>query len=486
MILKFHWGLASFSVMFFLLVAPLFVLLFGLSCEDLVYPLCILMSIIVLWIFCTLKYISHDLFNFYSLFILAAVLFNGGQALLEVFHLNKSGILDGTFSPKTLVPTLYLVILSLASFHTGGILSLRRTRLPEGDENQQTYNYPPDTSAQALRIVGYILISISVVPAFIVTIDALKIVLSSGYFALYQRDPAAGMASGLAGVKNAMSGFYVSGLLFLLSGSKNRFIVRNVIIVALVVQVCTLMFLGHRRYGTMLLIAGLWVWHRIVRPIPMYKILIGGGILLFVIFPAIKLVRNVEGVSRVNFQFISDAYLSIKSPAVAIIKEMGGSMGTIAHTLKLIPQERPFAMGSTYAYAASTVIPNFFWDLHPAVKYGSLGRWLTMTVAPDTFSIGGGLGYSFIAEAYANFGWLGTPFIMGMIGFTMARLTSWSAGREDYGRIAVVSLCIAIMLFWTRADVTVFSRNLYYYVLPPYIIFLYIRKKLHQRNLAKL
>jgi oligosaccharide repeat unit polymerase len=108
-----------------------------------------------------------------------------------------------------------------------------------------------------------------------------------------------------------------------------------------------------------------------------------------------------------------------------------------------------------------------------------------MTVDPEFFSIGGGLGYSFIAEAYANFGWLGTPLVMGLIGFIIARITAWSAGREDYGRIAVVAGGMAIVLFWPRADVTIFTRWLAYYVFPAYFLFFYFRRGLDRRKRIK-
>jgi oligosaccharide repeat unit polymerase len=475
--------LISWGIIFILLLAPILFFTFGLSYEEAVYPLCVGMVIVILWILCTLKYISRDLFNFYSLFVLSAVLFNGGQALLEVLHLNERGILNGRFSSETIAQTLYLVVLSLMSFHIGGILGVRMKGHVSGDTNKR--KYPPATTSQALRMVGYVLLIIAVVPALKMTIDALKVVVSGGYFALYQREIRAGMASGYGGVVRALSHFYSTGLLFLLAGSNDRPTVRRLASLAVFVHVSTLMFQGIRGYGTMLLIAGLWVRHRVVRPASLRKIFIGGSILLFVIFPTVKLIRNVAGESRLNLQFIADAFFSIENPTVVILQEMGGSMGTIAHTLQLIPSERPFALGSTYAYAATTIIPNLFWDLHPAIKYGNLAHWLTMTVDPEFFSIGGGLGYSFIAEAYANFGWLGTPLVMGLIGFIIARITAWSAGREDYGRIAVVAGGMAIVLFWPRADVTIFTRWLAYYVFPAYFLFFYFRRGLDRRKRIK-
>ena len=475
----------TISIFLFVMIAPLFGLAINLSYEDSVYPLCIMISLVVLWIFCTLKYISTDLFNFYSLFILSAVLFNAGRVFLEIFYLNEDGILEGKFAPEILAQTLYLVALSLTCFHIGGILSVVRKRV-ESVSNLTKPDYPMSISTQALRIVGYLLISISIIPALLLTFDAIKIVLENNYFALFQQDIKTGMDSGIEGVKRILSGFYSVGLLFLLTGSRRRVLIRNFIFIVLFIQSCTLMFIGQRSHGSMLLMASLWVWHRTVKSFLVHKTLIIGAVVLFVLFPTIKLIRGVGGMTCFNFKYFIDAYLSIENPSIAIISEMGLSMRTIAHTLTLIPHSRPFAMGSTYAYGASTIIPNLFWDLHPSVEYGNLGHWLTMTVAPDTFFCGGGLGYSFIAEAYTNFGWVGTPLVMGLAGFLIARLTQWADKSEDYERIAVVSGCIACMLFWPRADVTIFSRDLYYYVLLPYFSFIIIRKDLNRRRMPKL
>jgi oligosaccharide repeat unit polymerase len=470
-------------ILLFLIITPFWGPSIELLGEEVIYSLCVLIMGLSIWIAFTIKYISPDVFNFYSLFILSAILFNGGQAFLEVFHLNDMGILNGRFRLDTLALTLYMVLLSLASFHMGGLIGVRRMRWP--DKNSAQPNYSPKISAKALRIVGYVLLAISTVPTLILIINVLKVVWDSGYFTLYQQDRSAGLAGGLESVVYSLSRFFIPGLLFLFAGSKTRYIIRTSIIVTFFVYVFTFILLGHRGHGTMTLLAGLWAWHIIVRPIPIYKLISYASFLLFVIFPTIRLLRNIAGTSRASFQFIVDSYLSIESPAIMIISEMGASMGTIAYTLDLIPEFRPFALGSTYAYVASSLIPNFFWNLHPAVEFGSLSRWLTMTVAPYNFRKGGGLGYSFIAEAYANFGLIGIPVFMCLLGFAIAKLTNWPFSRQDYPRIALVAVCISSTLFWTRGDFNFIFRPLIFYALMPYVAVIFIRREINRRTHAK-
>ncbi len=467
----------NFQLLLFLLLIALLKPVWGMASEDIIYSLCVILAISTAWIFFTIKYIDKDLFNFYSLFICASVFFNGGQAILEVFHLNLNGILDGKFSAETLVKTLYLVILSLVSFHMGGLLSVKRLSRLERGRDRKGYEYDPVSSLRILRLVGGIFIAISIVPAFKMTVEALRIVLSGGYFALFQQDVPTGMNSGIGGIVAWSADFFIPGLIFLLIGSKNYSIIRKFIWGTLLAYCCALLFLGHRSSATLLLVSGLWVWHRVMRPLPWVKIFIGGAFLLFVIFPTTRIIRNIDGTSRLDLQVIVDSFFSIQNPATDAISEMGGSMGTVAYTVELVPSERPFAMGLTYLYGASVLVPNLFWDIHPAVKYGNLSNWLTLTVDPYTFFMGGGLGYSFIAESYINFGWWGTPFFMMLLGFIIAKLTIWAAGKEEYGGIAFVSGCIATMLFWPRADITIFLRPLDYYFLPAYVLFIYLRRR---------
>lgn len=472
-------SLATNLIIWFLLVTPVLALVLEISAKQLVFPLSLLMIVITIWICCTIKKISQNVFNFYSMFMLSVLLFNGGQIYLEVFHLNSNGILNDRFDPTILSQTLYLVILSIASFHAGGLFSVRRRRkvrkrsVPQG--------YPQVLSAQAVRIVGYGLVAISLVPVLLVTIKALMIVIDSGYFALYEQKRFAGLAAGTGGAISAFSRTFIPALIFLYAGSKKKSIARMLISATFLLYIGVLFFMGMRGTGTMLLLSFLWLRHTFIKPLPLRRLLIIGMVLLFVVFPTVKHIRNIEGGSRYTIKSFSDAYLSIESPAVSIISEMGGSMQTVSYTMQLVPKKRPFAMGSTYMFVASSVIPNVFWDLHPAVKYGSLSRWLTMTVAPWTFSHGGGLGYSFIAEAYANFGWIGTPLVLGLIGFLCARLVNWPNGRKDYARVAVIAVCIATVLIWARGDANFVVRPLIYYAYIPYLAFLFIRGRLNQK-----
>jgi hypothetical protein len=148
---------------------------------------------------------------------------------------------------------------------------------------------------------------------------------------------------------------------------------------------------------------------------------------------------------------------------------MGGSLVTVVHTVRLIPSVRPFDYGVSYLYAVSTIIPNVGWDVHPAVAHGFLADWLVKTVDPSFANRGGGLGYSFIAEAFANAGWYGTVPLLAGLGYILMRLLRWGTDTSDSVRHALVGTFLAFFLLFARGESGTVVRSLVWYSLLPYV-----------------
>ena len=94
--------------------------------ESLIYSLSCVLSILAIWSFFSWYLLTKSLFNPYLMFFLSALLFNGGQALLEVFNLNENGLGNWYLgddlpylSSEDIVNTLYLVIIGISTFHLG-------------------------------------------------------------------------------------------------------------------------------------------------------------------------------------------------------------------------------------------------------------------------------------------------------------------------------------------------------------------------------
>jgi hypothetical protein len=163
-----------------------------------------------------------------------------------------------------------------------------------------------------------------------------------------------------------------------------------------------------------------------------------------------------------------EKYTSLENPAIAAVHEMGGSMMTVAHTINLVPASHDFEWGAGYGYALLTLFPNLFWKIHPTVARKIPSAWLIWQVDPYTAEQGGGLGYSFIAEAYLNFGWLGVPIVMLLGGYLVGRGVRWADRSRRADRIAMTAAAACFLVFYVRAELAVVLRGVMWYACFPY------------------
>lgn len=442
------------------------------STTGFIFYLSIILVFFLAWSIWSWWRVTRSFFDPYVIFLIAATLFNGGGlAFLEVLGINQQigGFLGGRFSDNSIVESLLLAVLGLFSYHLGGLFAATyKTEMPAINKSEQDIVL----ERYSLRVVGWLLLGIAILPTIMTLRDAVSTVLSGGYFALYQREVVTGFASSL----KVLSAFMVPGTLFLLAGSKGRFYSVSVSLVLILTYVSIRFFLGERSWAVMPLLAYAWVWHRAIKPLPSTLLLSGGAILGFVVFPLIKVVRNIEGGARDSFYSYIEGFLTLDNPVVAVLEEIGGSISTVVWTIELVPAVRDFDWGLSYVYAVSTVFPNLFWDIHPAVKHGLASHWLVWEVAPHTAALGGGYGYSFIAEAYLNFGWIGTPIVLILLGYLFARLVLWANTVQQPLKLAAVASFVAFFFMFARSESGTIVRPLLWYAFLPYALTYFVMR----------
>ena len=153
--------------------------------------------------------------------------------------------------------------------------------------------------------------------------------------------------------------------------------------------------------------------------------------------------------------------------------EMGRTSQIITFTMELVPDVRPFANGQSYLNSLGSIIPNLFWDNHPTAEQ-NLSQWFVDTRFPDFAKTGGGFGFSMIAEAYLNFGWIGTPIVLAILGFLYTKFVVWASRNESPLRIATVASFMSFFLLFTRGESYLLPRYLVWYSLLPYLLVQYI------------
>lgn len=453
-ILVTQFGIHAILIVLCLLYEPL-----NYQPDELIYPSCCFLLGLTIWVFWSWYILTKSLFSPYILFFVAALLFNGGQAILEVFNLNEEGILEDNFSSETILKTLLIIILGLASFHLGALI---------GAAKRKVTNFKLKSEKEHLSIsrdsylIGWRLIALSSLPALVVLQKAISVVLSAGYFGLYEQDS----STSFDAAPTIIAEFLIPATLFLLAGSKDKPRDRVISVIIVIAYSAIKFFLGQRNEAIMPLIAFAWLWHHTIRPFPQTFLLGTGSVILFILIPLIGATRN--STNRFSVDFLIETFSS-NNPAIAAISEMGASMMTVAHTIELVPSVRNFQMGAEYFYALLTLMPNLFWKVHPTVARGIPDKWLVWEVDTGFAARGGSFGFSFIAEAYLNFGWLGAPIALGIMGLIFAKFTLWAVRSGAPDRMATVASFTSFILFFPRAESALMVRPLVWYSLLPYL-----------------
>lgn len=422
-----------------------------------VYTLSWALTVASVWALCSWWLVMGTLFDPYGMFMVSLSLFNGGQALLEAGGLNERGILGGVLDDDVVTATLYMVLLALCFTHLGAILSVRRS-------NTIAHDTLDCDDVKGLRITGWILMSISLIPTCFILWAAASTVASGGYLAAYQGDADAGLAA----TPQVLSLFIVPAALFLLAGANGRRREKMTAMIVIAVSTVVQFSLGFRGAAVTPACAFLWLWSRCEGKIRT-PWLVGAVAALIIAIPISRETRLLAGSDRLSLDTLASAYQSIDNPVVSAVTEMGGSMATVAYTYILVPSTRALDYGGGYAYAALTVLPNLFWSVHPTIAHGQASDWLIRTVDPSQAMLGVGLGYSCIAEAYLNFGWIGVPIIMILLGFAVGRLAALGAAgrRRDLAMVAAIT---SFLLKFPRGETSTLVRTVFWYALLPYAL----------------
>jgi oligosaccharide repeat unit polymerase len=588
---------------------------FVVSPEIAFQILCMFFLGLTIWLFLSWYLITNRLFDPYVLFLLAAVIFNGGQIILEVFGLNSKGFLDNTFATPEALQVVYIVALTLTTMHFGAMLAIvldrqksrsekfldfldrtaesssharariklsrtgktgfgakpRRSRTlnstkfgtrslrasgfsntnsgfgntKSGFNNTKsrrkpqrlvgTATIPPprasvtisrsrsgnklsrllanifgvgrkpprlstiavhssqvqiqpfsqsemfDANAPLSEIklsvvplntiftVGRTLLFLSVLPVFVTAFGAIQIAKLGGYAATYEQQ-----VTGAAASVAILGDFVFPGAFLTIAGAKNHPKLRIFAVIVILCYTCAKLVIGTRGAAVMPLLAMLWLWDSVVKPLPRTLLIVGAAVMLLIVFPIIGATRNeVAGVDLFSIDFLSKTLMGADNPLVASISEMGFSATTIGWTMDLVPKVRPFALGMSVIVAILTLIPNVFSaGRHPALTmsgYDIPDYWLVREIDPDFAERGGSFGFSFIAEAYLNFGWLGI-LVLGGLGFFYARFVQWAVRDRDPLKMAIIAIFVSFFLFYPRGSCQMIFRPLIWYSMFPHLL----------------
>lgn len=134
---------------------------------------------------------------------------------------------------------------------------------------------------------------------------------------------------------------------------------------------------------------------------------------------------------------------------------------------------KSFMLGSTYLNAVVAQIPSSIYPERPM----SPGSWYCQTYYPNIFLLGGGVGFSFIGEAYLNFGTIG-PVV---VGYIVGLILGWwyrntGENRNSSFHIALYGGSLGLMFIIARSDtVSILKEFLFGLFLPLAIMRIFLR-----------
>lgn len=415
------------------------------------------------WIAWSWRWVTGQLFHPYLLFVASAVLFHDGELILYSVGWEDS-ILRGIYPDHQLLLGIVLVLLGLWAFHFGGLLcATPKTTLLRPDVEEE----------EATRWVGWGMMLIAAVPLFLVMRSSIGLRSHEAYIALYQQEA----RSGLENLQLALSDFFIPGALFVIAGARQKWLQLSCAAIAIVCVTLAWLSLGVRSTAAMPLISATWLFHTRAKRLPAWLLIGVGTLMVGLIFPLVGVIRNDSGEHTV-VESVQQAYESLQNPFASSIEEFGGSLRPVIDTLALAPAARPFGYGIGYAHALLNVVPNFISFLHFDLPLGQAGTWYTETIDPEYALIGGGWGYSFIAEAYLEGGWIGATVWLFLIGAAISKFSCWGSSSRNAAAAAAVAAWWVVLLHFPRGASEGYVRQLLWWSIAPYFVSLLIKRRI--------
>lgn len=406
--------------------------------------------------------------NFYTIFLAFTYAFYFGQFLLLLLGIpfkTDRNIVSGLLPYDGILKTAILILIFMIILHLTVLLSTSNinkyscTELKENNGNSKVIykNYE-------FKKIALFMFYISIIPSFIDLIDNIKITFSSGYGAIFSSERYT--LGGFDNILKFISLFTIPSFLMLFILYKNT---KKLKIINLIFMVYIIMYFmsGSRLSGVLILTIILLIrhyWYKEFTNREFIKISIIAFVLI-AIMSLISEIRNSIYISNDIGELIENSFKNIMydNPIFIALEETGYTFLATATVITYCPIVVPFNKGASYLNSLLMLFPNLFWDVHPAAASNTdivFRRFLTQY---------GGIGSSFIAEAYYNFGFLCillAPLFGILIGILTKNIIKYSR-QNNYSKFYLYIYVAQFTLFYVRSDTVSFWRNFVYYGVIP-------------------
>jgi hypothetical protein len=420
-------------------------------------------TVAVAWWLSSLAVFEGELFQPWPLMMMSAIVFHFG--LLPTLVLLPSSWWPtalNRFSDDLLARALATATLGLAAFHLGGLLG--SSIASRGVRRANARAFPVVIAS----LVGWVLLGVGVAAVAAGGLEGVQTVASMGYAANIGETTLSRPEDWLRALEDLV---LVGGFLVLAAERRGGW--RLGAVVLLLTGFTALRLLEGDRSGSVLpLIGMMWILRRQGRVAIGRTQGIAWALAFLAVSPVISSVRQLPYGSAADAAAVQLEGTGLAELVRAGAEEYGKSVSALAYTLDLVPDRRPFEMGMGYVEAVLYAIPNRLKGGSSFSGYGNPAEWLVWEVAPRQAAIGGGLGFSFVAEAYLQGGVLAVCAALSVFGL----LLGWASQRMRSGSeprwLLLGAVILAFGLRIPRGITAELSRPLiWYWALPLLVIY---------------
>lgn len=409
-------------------------------------------------------------FDCYAILLCLSYIFMFGQHLLFLLDTYPKDmiILTNRVSQQAMYDTGFLVLYSILVMNIGYLACGSKIF----DEETRGFSIEDNIALSENRRVtlykaGVIFFAIAIVPTLITLATNIYLTFTVGYGermlnTIYRR-------SGITNIASILSGFMIPALLALFIG-RNRNQKWPVIAVAAYMVLYTL---SGSRINTMILLLGvLYIQNKFFEKLNFKKIIKYGILFVLVvsIFSVISVARvNIGSGGEVKTVLNESVDSVIENNAfISAISEAGYTFEATATVVDNCPSNVNYNYGISYLSGLIYILPNGLTN-----NYYNLVKSTDEVFKGYINAYGSGIGSSYIAEAYWNFGYL-SLIVMLIFGFLIGKL-SVSLNNAIYTRNYIkIFMCIYIFVciaFYVRSDTRTFYRNFVWFCLPLVILY---------------
>lgn len=420
-------------------------------------------------------YLSGELFSPYLVVFYVATIFCLGQIFGWGLNLDMGEYDLTTYVPRIadydLLNALKYSIFGMAAFHVGAILNYHEISVRAN--TSPTLENDKDLSALVLvaRIVFWIALPSTIYQLYMSVVTSLL----GGYGDVYV------LTASLSKIQRLIlypAEWFPIATLILYAAYHEEKTKRFLLNCIIFIYIAAILITGGRSGAVMFILAYLIERHYLIKPYS-YKNIISMGCLGYLGIVLLNTIQITRTVGSRTFASIMDVFISAFPNAIGkIVGELGWSMSSLAWTMQLIPSTGAFRKGTSYIFAITAIIPNLgFWKVHPATLYSNLGEWMQGLLGRSS-----GLGYTFIAESYANFSW-GGLIVLVVLGYIIEGVfnkVNKTNARFNYLRsFLIISLIACILKAFVRSSFSAIMRDLFFTIGLFFFMVYLVRKKMN-------